>query len=795
MTDQPSGKPLARRPLLGVAAGYTCGIVAGVVAVNCPLLPLFFLALTALLFSLFGNLAGRRLEATKLIARTVSVFSGLFLYLAILLSAWLSMGLNLSAPSGRELGKLMKAAREGVELVGVITDDPVLRSAGVENRRTWTFPLRVEMIRRLPDWQTARGAVQVVLPEPLADKAPDYGQRWQLTGVLRDNARFPEERPIQEWMKNRYFFRAEVGGNICLSEDQGARLMSWCYRLRRQAAEYLERGIEHRPEIVGLLRALLLGYRQELADKHRRDFIATGTYHIFAISGQHVAILALFIIVVLQAQRVCRRQWFWYVAPVLSVFTFSTGLSSSAVRGCLMALLVFLGPLLQRQPDLPSAMALAAIIILAVAPLQLFDYGFLLSFAVVAGLIIFCPPLMQAAERHLAPDPWRLQPEPPAVQFWRNLARWAALLLVSSFAAWLVSTPLVARWFNLVSPIALLANLAVIPISTLVLLGACLAVLCGPVLPWLSGVFNFANLALVSFLFFLTDRMARIPWGHFFVVAPPVWAMFVWFATLLFWRFAQRRRWLVLIGAAILIVALLAQVIANRNRVSVDVINVGAMPVCLVKAPGAAPALVHAGSRFYARQELQSLQRRGVNRLSALVLPAADAQHTGGALEVLGAMPVSELWCASTNARSPVFQQALTQARDQGILLRELANGEQGSFGNDLSWQYDAAASEFRLRRGATELTIGWGQAPGGPGEPEGVRVECAAASGAPTRWQIHCFEFGATAMEMAGTNALMTMNLAPRQGVRIYLDETSCRLERWPPVIPKFFTHKRRIP
>lgn len=779
MTDQPSRVPLARRPLLGVAAGYTCGIVAGVIAVNCPLLPLFFLALTALLFSLFGNLLERRLMVAKPLVQVVSVFSGLFLYLAILLSAWLSVGLNLSVPSGRELGKLMKAPREGVELVGVITDDPVLRSAGVESRRTWSFPLRVEMIRRLPDWQSARGTVLVALPEPLADKVPDYGQRWQLTGVLRDNARLPEERPIQEWMKNRYFFRAELGGNICLAEDQGARLMSCCYRLRRKAAEYLERGIEHRPEIVGLLRALFLGYRQELADKHRRDFIATGTYHIFAISGQHVAILALFIIVVLQAQRVCRRQWFWYVAPVLSVFTLSTGLSSSAVRGCLMALLVFLGPLLQRQPDLPSAMALAAIIILAVAPLQLFDYGFLLSFAVVAGLIIFCPPLMQAAERHLAPDPWRLQPERLAVQFWRNLARWAALLLVSSFAAWLVSTPLVARWFNLVSGIALLANLAVIPVSTLVLLGACLAVLCGPVLPWLSEAFNFANLALVSFLFLLTDRMARIPWGHFFVVAPPVWAVLVWFATLLFLRFAQRRRWLGLIGPALLAAALLAQVIADWNRTSVEVINVGATPVCLVKTPRTFPALIHAGSRFYGRQVFQSLQRRGVNRLSALVLPAADAQHVGGALEVLPALRVKEIWCASTNARSPVFQQALAQARDQGILLRELADGEQGSFGSDLSWQSCAAASEFRLRRGATELTIGWGQARGGPGEPEGVSVECAAASSAPTRWQIHCLEFSATTMETAGTNALTTVNLAPRQGVRIYLDERSCRLEK----------------
>ncbi|MDP2991189.1 MAG: ComEC/Rec2 family competence protein, partial [Kiritimatiellota bacterium] len=565
------------------------------------------------------------------------------------------------------------------------------------------------------------------------------------------------------------------------------------------------------------------------------------TYHIFAISGQHVAILALFIIVVLQAQRVCRVKWFLYVAPVLIAFTLSTGLSSSAVRGCLMALLVFLGPLLHRKPDLPSAMALAAILILAVDPFQLFDYGFLLSFGVVAGLIVFCPPMLKSVEPWLMPDPWRLEPERPTVQFWRHVERFVALLLVSSLAAWLVSTPFIARWFNLVSPVALLANLVVIPVSTLILLAGCLSILFGNWLPWLGEVFNFANVALVSFLIFITDSMARIPWGHFFVASPPIWALLVWFGTLLAWLpgwglhpgwgrhlgWGLRRLWLV--GPVLLAVVLLGSVILHWNRVSADITNVGDIPVCLIKAPGTAPMLVHAGSRFFGRRVAQRLQQQGVNRLSALVLPAADEHHAGGALDILATFRVKELWCATTNSRSPVFRQVLATARTGNIPIRVLTNDAWSVWCGSMGSQYQAASNEFLVRCGETVLKIGWGRhldwgrhlgwgrtmlrqeiplknpgltprevtRPTGngpfcrPGDPTGrvfqrnqqddpdmVTVERDNPAGMPTTWRIRCVEPGEVMPENNDADDVSWIGLAPGQGVRVDLDELGCRVE-----------------
>lgn len=764
--------PVLRRPSIGLALGFGLGIGIGTLNFYLPPFWLFVSAAAALFVTVAANCLLLKRPPAAPIASALSGLSGVCIYIALALLGWLSAAIVLHNPSGRELAALMDRPREGVELTGVVTDDPYVSSAWDGTNRIWNFPLRVNSIHRLPQWQAARGTVQVRLLEQPNSRPPQYGERWRLTGVLVNNARYPvEPRPVLEWIKNQYAFIADPTAGVCLAEGQGSRLISWCFRGRRKAADCLARGLEHRPEVAGLLQALLLGYRQELSPKLRNDFVATGTYHIFAISGQHVAILAMFIIVVLQARGVCRVKWFFYVAPLLVLFTLATGLSSSAVRGCLMALLVFLGPLLHRKPDLPSAMALAAVLILAADPFQLFDYGFLLSFGVVAGLMVFCPPLLRPVENWLRPDPWRLEPERPAIQFRRSAARVVALLLVSSFAAWLVSTPLIARWFNLVSPVALLANLVVIPVSTLVLLAGCLSVLCGLFLPWLGEVFNFSNVVLVSFLLWITDVMARIPFGHFYVVSPPVWALFVWFGTMAIWFLKWGRRRLWLLGPAVLAVALVSDAILNWNRACADIRNIGGVLVCSIKGPGTSRVLINAGPRFGSRSVTRALQQQGVNRLSALVLTAADERHAGGAIDLAAAFRIETLWCAATNSRSPIFRQVLASARERNIPIRVFAGESRGArCGNEL-WQYSAVSNEYRINRGKTVLIFNRDMTAPGQDALDTIDIEEPAKAGKPRVWHIRCVELGEASAETNSIDGDSWTGLAPGQSARIDLE------------------------
>ncbi len=828
-----------RRPLIGLALAFGAGIW-GAVRVG-GLSPGGAGALAAGLLGLAlagqaGTLWLRRRRFAPSIRKSLfpadsrlpAALATLALYLSVAAAGWCLAALRLDDPSPQALSALMDKPREGVELEGIVAAEPVIRADPARGNEQCTFPLRLEALRRLVPWQAARGQVWVILPAPAGSDPPRYGERWRLAGVLTDNARFPDRdsdanpefqskidnrkstiayplggvrRPVLQWLKRRYTFRADPAAAARLVAGQGSSWRAACIRARRACADQLALGIGHRPEIVGLLQALLLGYRQELPEKLRNDFIATGTYHVFAISGQHVAILAMFMIVVLQARRVPRVRWFLYVAPLLAAFTVATGMSASAVRGCLMALLCFLGPLAGRKPDVPSAMALAALIILAADPFQLFDYGFLLSFTAVTGLIVLCPPLLQRTDPVVEPDAFRLQPESRWVRWGRSLLRWFLFLLIASWAAWLATAPLAARWFNLVSPVALLANLAVIPAATLALLAGCLAIVSGMLAPVLAEIFNFANVALVSCLLGAIDLMARIPGGHAYVASPPAWSVAAWYGVLAGWIAWRDRRWGWLAGPVLLALAAIAGLGGGWKAAAVDVLYHGDYPVCFINLPGGGDRLVDAGSRYHARKVIRHLRRQGVNRLSVLALTGVDAARAGAVPEILQAIPVRELWLPPGAENAWRLRPALDLARARGVILRPWpAESAQppadrldlldpgGAAGVPPAWRFCRGTHCVLCFAGDS---LAGREAQSGPmrEQTQVVWIECRPGSArqpdAPAPpdsdcrpdWRIVC---GASAFadgHAAGPPGANLLRLAPGQGIRIRLDGDPIRL------------------
>ncbi|MBU4429414.1 MAG: ComEC/Rec2 family competence protein, partial [Verrucomicrobia bacterium] len=492
--------------------------------------------------------------------------------------------------------------------------------------------------------------------------------------------------------------------------------------------------------------------------------------------------------------------------------TLSTGMSSSAVRGCLMALLCFLGPLVGRKPDIPSAMALAALIILAVDPFHLFDYGFLLSFVAVSGLIVLCPPMLRRVAPALEPDPFRLQPEPKPVHWSRRAFRAVAFLFVTSLAAWLVTTPLVARWFNLVSPVALLANLVVIPITTLVLLAGCLAILFGWAVPVLGEIFNFTNVALVSFLLWITDLMARIPYGHVFVRSPPLWSLAVWYGTLAMWVGWRQRAWCWIIAPVLLALSLGAGFLGSRNAVVLDVINWGDGPVCFVNGIGGDDLLINPGSRYHVRKVIRHLRRQGVDGLKAVVLAGAGSSRAGGTPDILQTMAVGELWIPSSAGRSVTLREAREAAREQGVAIRNMTNGATIRLRGGTTWSFlftpaDSSAAltgkpllAWRLQRGARSVLCADNvSSPMTAGmsalarsliptvlienrmDPDPARSSRAAWPAAiNSEWRIICTRL-LLQDEPPGTPASShIIRLAPGQGVRIHLKDTIVRVEQF---------------
>ena len=247
-------------------------------------------------------------------------------------------------------------------------------------------------------------------------------------------------------------------------------------------------------------------------------------------SGLHVGLVTAVVLVALRLARVPRR-WCGIIAmPLLVLYVFATGARPGAVRALLMACVWLTGWILVRPSDLLNGLAGAALAILVYEPLQLFDGGFQLSFGVVVALVTLTPPIEKLLYRLIAHDPFVPEELLPR---WRKVLRepiqYGVRLVAGSMAAWVGLIPLMAVYFHLFTPVSVLANVVVVPLLGIIMAVGMLAILAHPVCVWLAETFNNANYALLHGMTATVQWLGHLPYGHWFVQAPPVWMSVVYY--------------------------------------------------------------------------------------------------------------------------------------------------------------------------------------------------------------------------------------------------------------------------
>jgi len=364
---------------------------------------------------------------------------------------------------------------------------------------------------------------------------PLYGERWKISGRI-----FVDKRKGSFSDGRNVCVKASAFDARFISDSNGWWLARRCYAARRAASALLTVGISDYPNTTDILQSLVLGYRR-LSYEMRQLFVFTGTLHIFAISGSHVVVFGGIIVVVLGMFRISSIYWGFFLGPLLCAYTFASGMQSSAVRACIMALIYWSAPIVRRRADALTALCISALLILSIAPTQLQETGFILSFVCVLGLIVLFPLINSPVQALLIPDPLRLQAESKTITFGRSVAGIIWSTVSMSLAAWLASVPLIAYYFGNFTPIGMLSNLIVIPLSFFVLLTGCLSLVLGACVTSLAVVFNHANLFLIGIMMWAMDLMARIPYGSVKVESVPMWGITLWYFLLGLFVFARRK--------------------------------------------------------------------------------------------------------------------------------------------------------------------------------------------------------------------------------------------------------------
>jgi ComEC/Rec2-related protein len=446
----------------------------------------------------------------------------------------------------------------------------------------------------------------------------------------------------------------------------------------------LGRGFPADDPAIQLLWAMVLGWKPGLTHDMQEPFMQSGTIHVFAISGLHIALLAAILVEALRLFGLPRGPAGLAALPLVWAYTAITGWQASAIRSAVMWSVVAGGWALRRPGNLANSLALAALLLLVWDPQQLFLPGFQLSFCVVLSLALLARRFTEVLVRWTAPDPW----VPPVLRsrLFGRLDRVRHLLagsLAVSAAAWLGSMPLIAHYFHYLNPISLLANLVVVPLSSLALGSSLASLAAGAWCPGASELFNNSSWLAMKLMIRASEAAAAVPGGCFNVPAPgPVGFALYYLAG---WRLLQttpmrRTRAGALTCGALLIglsLVLAVQVVCWSSATHLRVLpRRGGGTVWIGPAWLGSGWLLDPGdSRSVEWSLIPCLRADGINRVPHLLLTRSGVDAMGGALDLEKSLPVGERIHGVAGGRSPYLRRWIASVDRAGGVRRAVSAG------------------------------------------------------------------------------------------------------------------------
>jgi len=365
-------------------------------------------------------------------------------------------------------------------------------------------------------------------------------------------------------------------------------------------------------------KALLLGDTSDLDYETKTNFTVSGIRHIVAVSGLHVSILFSLLHTVSFRRRFLSAL---LTLPALLLFAAMTGFTPSVMRACIMTGLMLLAMMVNREYDGTAALSFAGLVLLVANPLVITSVSYQLSFASVAGIFLFSAQIRK----------WLLSLLPKC-----RISRYLATSSSVTLGAIVLTTPLCALYFGTISLAAIVTNLLVLWVVSIIFYG--LMALCV-----LYGIWNCGSLVLgkmltvmIRYVLLTAEIIADFPLSAVYTRSPYIVAWLV-FAYLLLGVFliSRTKQPVQLICCTVL--GLCFALIASWSEPLLDdmqftVLDVGQGQCLLLQTEGKNFMVDCGGSTDAIASDAaaETLLSRGIFRLDGLILTHYDRDHSGG---------------------------------------------------------------------------------------------------------------------------------------------------------------------
>jgi competence protein ComEC len=563
---------------------------------------------------------------------------------------------------------------------------PLLRHVGTANRalvavtgpaRRSRYDLRVPgQMRRYGD-EVIREPVLLRLPP---GRSPPQGALLELTGEIR-RPRGPSDGFDERTWLRRHGVHVVVHASRWRIVGHRGGLSGFADGLRARLARSMAPGL--RGERRAVIAGIVLGEDEGLSENLRARFRASGLYHLLAVSGQNVALIAGGALLFAYLIGVSRVLGELFALAAIGGYVLAVGWQPSVVRAGIAGALASLAWLVARPRDRWYFLLLGAAVLLAWNPYSLLDAGFQLSFAAVAAIFVVVPRL----ERSLAGYP---------------VPRSLAEVVAVSAACGVATAPILLTQFGSVPLYSIPANALAFPVVAPLLGIALVTALVAPALPPVAVALAWINGWLAAYL----AGCARLVGGLPYAAVPARTALVAAAALLGFVVLVSRLRppRAPRAVALLLLVALVAggwrlhagaPPLPAPDGLRITFLDVGQGDGVLLQVPGGA-VLVDEGPPE--ADVAGQLRKMGVSDLSLVVLTHPQRDHVGGAAKVLERLRVGLVLDPAVPSKSTDERSALDAARRRQLRV-VVARAGQG------------------YRIGRLRLRILWPDGPGTPGD------------------------------------------------------------------------------
>ncbi len=394
-------------------------------------------------------------------------------------------------------------------------------------------------------------------------------------------------------------------------------------------------------DVFPFTQALLLGDSSELDYETLTNFKVSGIRHIIAVSGLHVMLLYS-----LLSAAVFRKRGFTAVVciPALFLFAAVAGFTPSVTRACIMASLMALAQMFDREYDPPTALSFAALAMLAVNPLAVTSVSFQLSVGCVAGIQLFQAPIQG----------WLSQKWKPKGRLAGHFWRWVTSTVSVTISAMSLITPLSAWYFGAVSLIGVVTNLAALWVVNLIFNSLVLALLVSLISMAAAGGLAWGIAWLIRYVLTVSDFLAGLPMAAVYTQSPYIvaWLVFVYLLLGVFLLSRKRRPGILIscgvLGLCMALLASWAEPLTDNCRVTV--LDVGQGQSILLQSQGKTYLVDCGGDSDAGAADLaaETLLAQGISRLDGIILTHGDADHAGAVANLLTRLDADVIFLPAT---------------------------------------------------------------------------------------------------------------------------------------------------